>query len=116
VSAHEGTLSVVRKEGGSTFEQTVRLEPGRGREVRFEFRARPADSAGFRFDARSGQDADAVALALPLRMINLFGAERVGVPTHAPLRVGNSERDVSETKTCNRHDSSFASRCRITAL
>jgi uncharacterized protein YfaS (alpha-2-macroglobulin family) len=47
--------------------QTVRLEPGRGREVRFEFRARPADSAGFRFDARSGKDADAVALALPLR-------------------------------------------------
>jgi uncharacterized protein YfaS (alpha-2-macroglobulin family) len=47
--------------------QTVRLEPGRGREVRFEFRARPADSAGFRFDARSGRDADAVALALPLR-------------------------------------------------
>ncbi|HKU62736.1 MAG TPA: alpha-2-macroglobulin family protein [Gemmatimonadales bacterium] len=47
--------------------QTVRLEVGHGREVRFEFRARPADSAGFRFDARSGRDADAVALALPLR-------------------------------------------------
>ncbi|HET7423626.1 MAG TPA: alpha-2-macroglobulin family protein [Gemmatimonadales bacterium] len=47
--------------------QTVQLEAGRGREVRFEFRARPGDSAGFRFDARSGRDADAVALALPLR-------------------------------------------------
>jgi alpha-2-macroglobulin len=47
--------------------QTVRLEPGRGREVRFEFRARPGDSVAFRFDARSGRDADAVALGLPLR-------------------------------------------------
>jgi alpha-mannosidase len=35
VSVHEGTLSVVRKEGGSTFEQTVRLEPG-SRRVDFE--------------------------------------------------------------------------------
>jgi uncharacterized protein YfaS (alpha-2-macroglobulin family) len=46
------------------------LEPGRGREVRFDFMAREGDSvgqAGFRFDARSGADADAVALTLPVR-------------------------------------------------
>jgi uncharacterized protein YfaS (alpha-2-macroglobulin family) len=43
------------------------LEPGRGREVRFEFQGRPGDSASFRFDATSGADADAVALALPVK-------------------------------------------------
>jgi uncharacterized protein YfaS (alpha-2-macroglobulin family) len=43
------------------------LEAGRGREVRFEFSARPTDSATFRFDATSGTDADAVALTLPLK-------------------------------------------------
>jgi hypothetical protein len=43
------------------------LEAGRGREVRFDFQARPGDSASFRFDATSGPDADAVALALPLK-------------------------------------------------
>ena len=39
------------------------LEAGRGREVRFDFQARPGDSASFRFDASSGTDADAVAFA-----------------------------------------------------
>jgi uncharacterized protein YfaS (alpha-2-macroglobulin family) len=46
------------------------LEPGRGREVRFDFLAGPGDSlgqAGFRFTAKSGRDADAVALSLPVR-------------------------------------------------
>ena len=46
------------------------LEPGRGREVRFDFLAREGDSlgqAGFRFDAKSGEDADAVAITLPVR-------------------------------------------------
>jgi uncharacterized protein YfaS (alpha-2-macroglobulin family) len=47
--------------------RSAMLEAGRGREVRFDFRARPGDSASFRFDATSGQDADAVALALPLK-------------------------------------------------
>jgi uncharacterized protein YfaS (alpha-2-macroglobulin family) len=71
--------------------QTVRLEPGRGREVRFEFRARPADSAGFRFDARSGHDADAVALALPLRpsspprAVTVSGVLRDSVTAVLPL-------------------------------
>ncbi len=48
----------------------VTLEPGRGREVRFEFLAGPGDSlsqAGFRFTAKSGGDADAVAVVLPVR-------------------------------------------------
>jgi alpha-2-macroglobulin len=50
--------------------QEVVLEPGRGREVRFDFVAGAGDSlgqAGFRFDAESGKDADAVGLALPVR-------------------------------------------------
>ena len=47
--------------------RTALLEAGRGREVRFDFRARPGDSVSFRFDATSGPDADAVALALPLK-------------------------------------------------
>jgi uncharacterized protein YfaS (alpha-2-macroglobulin family) len=45
----------------------VVLEAGRGREVRFDFQARPGDSASFRFDASSGKDGDAVSLALPVR-------------------------------------------------
>ncbi len=47
--------------------RTAELEPGRGREVRFDFRGLPGDSASFRFDARSGPDADAVRIALPVR-------------------------------------------------
>jgi uncharacterized protein YfaS (alpha-2-macroglobulin family) len=47
--------------------RTVALEPGRGREVRFDFQARPSDSATFRFDAAGGKNADAVALTLPLK-------------------------------------------------
>jgi alpha-2-macroglobulin len=47
--------------------RSAMLVAGRGREVRFDFQARPGDSASFRFDATSGPDADAVALALPLK-------------------------------------------------
>ena len=53
--------------------QRVRLEAGRGREVRFPFRASgdelraDADSVSFRFDATSGRDADAVLLRLAVR-------------------------------------------------
>ena len=43
------------------------LEAGRGREVRFDFHARPGDSASFRFDASNGKDADAVSLSIPVR-------------------------------------------------
>ena len=48
----------------------VALEPGRGREVRFDFVAGRGDSlsrAGFRFMAKSGPDADGVALTVPVR-------------------------------------------------
>jgi uncharacterized protein YfaS (alpha-2-macroglobulin family) len=48
-------------------ERSTALEPGRGREVRFDFRGLPTDSAAFRFAAASGGDADAVQLALPVR-------------------------------------------------
>jgi uncharacterized protein YfaS (alpha-2-macroglobulin family) len=47
--------------------RTAQLEPGRGREVRFDFRGLPGDSASFRFDAKSGPDADAVKVTLPVR-------------------------------------------------
>ncbi len=43
------------------------LEAGRGREVRFAFRAEPGDSAAFRFDVRGAGDRDAVRLAIPIR-------------------------------------------------
>jgi uncharacterized protein YfaS (alpha-2-macroglobulin family) len=58
----------VRLEGRKSREVT--LEAGRGREVRFDFLAGPGDSlaqAGFRFNAKSDGDADAVALTLPVR-------------------------------------------------
>ncbi len=49
------------------------LDPGRGREVRFDFVARAGDSASFRFSASGGGDEDAVAIRLPIR------------PDHHPL-------------------------------
>ena len=48
-------------------ERSTTLEAGRGREVRFDFRGLPGDSATFRFTARSGADADGVQRALPVR-------------------------------------------------
>jgi uncharacterized protein YfaS (alpha-2-macroglobulin family) len=64
----EAKAAGVKLEGRRKREVT--LEPGRGREVRFDFVAGAGDSAGqagFRFDAKSGKDADAVGLALPVR-------------------------------------------------
>jgi uncharacterized protein YfaS (alpha-2-macroglobulin family) len=43
------------------------LEAGRGREVRFQFRGRPTDSATFRFNVRGAGDADAVQTRLAVR-------------------------------------------------
>jgi uncharacterized protein YfaS (alpha-2-macroglobulin family) len=57
--------------GPNTREAT--LEAGRGREVRFDFATRQADSASFRFNASTAGDSDAVALRLPIR------------PNHHPL-------------------------------
>ena len=64
----EARASGARLEGRRT--RKVALEQGRGREVRFDFLAGAGDSlsqAAFRFSARSGRDADAVALTLPVR-------------------------------------------------
>ncbi|MBA2685930.1 MAG: Ig-like domain-containing protein [Gemmatimonadaceae bacterium] len=47
--------------------KSATLEAGRGREVRFSFRATPADTATFRFGATSGKDADAVQTRVPVR-------------------------------------------------
>src|SRR5690606_847089 len=47
--------------------QDLRLEGVRPAEARFEFRAQPADSARFTFSARAGREADAVALAVPVK-------------------------------------------------
>ena len=70
----EAKASVEARATGAKLEgrrkRDVTLEPGRGREVRFEFLAGPGDSlsqAGFRFTAKSGGDADAVAVVLPVR-------------------------------------------------
>ncbi|MGH7703295.1 MAG: Ig-like domain-containing protein, partial [Gemmatimonadales bacterium] len=47
--------------------RTVTLEAGRGREVRFDFRGTPGDSATFRFKVSGGKDADAVQNRLAIR-------------------------------------------------
>ena len=77
VNRREGapaSATVEARSTGATLEgrrkQEAVLEPGRGREVRFGFLAGAGDSLGkasFRFTAKSGRDADAVALALPVR-------------------------------------------------
>ena len=43
------------------------LEAGRGREIRFDFRGRPTDTASFRFDVTGAGDADAVLSRLPVK-------------------------------------------------
>jgi Large extracellular alpha-helical protein len=48
-------------------EQSVMLEAGRGREVRFPFRTTPGDSASFRFDASMDGASDAVRIGIPIR-------------------------------------------------
>ena len=60
----------VRIEGRTNLERE--LDPGRGREFRFDFLGRPSDdeqsdSAFFRFDARSSREADAVRIGIPYR-------------------------------------------------
>ena len=67
----DAKVSVEAKSSGAELEgrrkQQVVLETGRGREVRFDFLAGSGDSAGFRFEASSGDHEDAVALTLPVR-------------------------------------------------
>ena len=47
--------------------RSVQLEPGRGADVRFDFRAQAGDSARFRFTASAEGEEDGVALAVPVR-------------------------------------------------
>jgi uncharacterized protein YfaS (alpha-2-macroglobulin family) len=54
--------------------RTVALEAGRGREIRFDFSALPADSAGFRFAVAGARDSDAVRVAIPVRPATRAGA------------------------------------------
>ncbi|HEU5170768.1 MAG TPA: alpha-2-macroglobulin family protein [Gemmatimonadales bacterium] len=85
--------------------RTAALEPGRGREVRFDFRGAPGDSAAFRFDARSGPDADAVRVALPVKPSYrprawtvagmLHDSSAVELPLPAELDPARSELTVS---------------------
>ncbi len=73
-AARQAKVTARVKGGGTELKdkrtRTAELEPGRGREVRFDFQARAADSATFRFDATSGPDADAIALSLPLEPVS----------------------------------------------
>ncbi len=61
----EAKAGGIRLDGKSS--QTARLEPGRGKEVRFDFAATPGDTASFRFGVSSGRNADAVETRLPIR-------------------------------------------------
>jgi uncharacterized protein YfaS (alpha-2-macroglobulin family) len=85
--------------------RTTELEPGRGREVRFDFQRPPGDSAGFRFDARSGTDADAVRVSLAVlpsyrpRFYTVAGVLRdtatADIPIPEGLDAARSEVSVS---------------------
>jgi hypothetical protein len=46
--------------------RSVTLEAGRGREVRFDMRALPGDTAAIRFDVAGARDSDAVLVKLPI--------------------------------------------------
>jgi len=48
-------------------ERAIPLAVGRGAEARFRFAAIPGDSAAFRFDVRSGNEGDAVRVAVPVK-------------------------------------------------
>lgn len=59
------TATGIALEGAAT--RSATLEAGRGKEVRFDFKAGPGDSAAFRFDVAGAGDRDAVRLAIPIR-------------------------------------------------
>jgi uncharacterized protein YfaS (alpha-2-macroglobulin family) len=59
------TATGIERTGPAT--RTAMLASGRGAEVRFPFRARPGDSATFRFDVRGAGDVDAVQLSIPIK-------------------------------------------------
>jgi hypothetical protein len=61
----EARAEGIRIDGGRR--RKTRLEPGRGADVRFEFRASDGDSARFTFSAEAGREQDAVRVAVPVR-------------------------------------------------
>ena len=65
------SVDVAAQATGITLEgpasKSATLEAGRGREVRFDFKAGAGDSAAFRFDVAGAGDRDAVRLAIPIR-------------------------------------------------
>ena len=63
----KSTATGVSLDGSAT--KTAALEQGKGREVRFGFKAEPGDSAAFRFDVEGSGDRDAVRLAIPIRPV-----------------------------------------------
>ena len=74
VNARSGGTPSVRVDAAGTGielrgdkSKSATLEAGRGREVRFSFRATPTDTATFRFGVSSGKDADAVQTKVPVR-------------------------------------------------
>ena len=74
INARSGGTPTVRIDASGTGvelrgdkSKSATLEAGRGREVRFSFRATPADTAVFRFGVASGKDADAVQTKVPVR-------------------------------------------------
>lgn len=81
----------------------IRLDPGRGSEVRFEFEGASADTATLRFTARSGGDADAVEHRLPVepshhpRAHTVAGLVRDSTRIRLPLPAGiDPERSTLE--------------------
>jgi len=74
VNRREGTSGNVRidaRADGATINgsrnRTVRVETGKGVEVRFPFRVPVGEAVTFRFDAQGGRDRDAVQLTIPVR-------------------------------------------------
>lgn len=81
----KATAQGVRLQGRSS--QRATLEAGRGREVRFGFRAEEADSAVFRFDVSGAGDRDAVRLAIPVRPAFRATISTVAGAVHDTARV-----------------------------
>ncbi|MEP6832251.1 MAG: MG2 domain-containing protein [Gemmatimonas sp.] len=85
--------------------QTVTLDAGRGKEVRFPIRAIPGKQATFRFEVKSGKEKDALQTVIPIRedlrpTITTAGgtfatagtlALAMGAPLDGPLDYSRSE-------------------------
>ena len=105
----------IRLDGDSR--KRVRVSPGRGTEVRFDFVAGSAgggrsraiaaagDSARFRFDVQAGGAADAVAVAIPIRPNHRPLAQTIaGVVRDTATVVFNLDGDVDADRSTLRID------------